>query len=241
MTRTDEERAIVDEIRENPIKAIRNLFSEGGRLGNTLLGLRGVDNVPLIVEVEVSDRVYLTINAWVCDLRLYRQVTYEAYYATSSNGEMAWKLDSSGSCVEIAYSGLQRAVDGLALGDIINTPVIMQVSNNGHVRLSLLFWDVDIESYASYVDRARTAETETGGLVWGDYELARRPYTWQGHVEDFADAVAIGDATYEWANIQGQVNLCPTVPYYAWYFPLGPGKAQGSPGLVMYATNQTTK
>jgi hypothetical protein len=130
------------------------------------------------------------------------------------------------------------ADSGRTLGDIINTPVIMQVSNNEHVRLSVLFWDVNIESYASYVDRARTMETETGKLVWGNYELARRPYTWQSHVEEFTHAVAIGDATYEWADIQGQVNLCPSVPYYAWFFPLGAKAAREHPGLTMYASNR---
>lgn len=133
------------------------------------------------------------------------------------------------------------ADSGRTLGDIINSPVIMQVSNNKHVRLSLLFWDVGTESYASYVDCVHTMQTESGDLVWGDYELARRPYTWQGHVEEFTDAVAIGDATYEWANIQAQISICPAVPYYAWYFPLGPGKAQGAPGLAMYAANRTRK
>lgn len=130
------------------------------------------------------------------------------------------------------------ADSGRSLSDIANSPVIMQVSNNEHVRLSVLFWDVGIESFASYVDRARTMETETGDLVWGNYELARRPYTWQSYLEEFTSAVAIGDAVYEWADIQGQVNLCPSVPYYAWFFPLGPKVSRDSPGVTMRANNR---
>ena len=146
--------------------------------------------------------------------------------------------DSAGFLLNQFKEGGAFTDSGRSLHDIANSPVILQVCNNEHVRLSVRFWDVDIESFASYVDRARTMETETGKLVWGNYELARRPYTWQFQVEEFTGEVAIGNAIYEWADIQGQVNLCPSVPYYAWFFPLGAKAARERTGLTMYATNR---
>lgn len=64
MTRADDEWAAVDEIRENPIKVIRRLFSEGGRLMHPMFIHIGAGDMPVIAEVEVSDRVYLTVNVW---------------------------------------------------------------------------------------------------------------------------------------------------------------------------------
>lgn len=92
MTRADDERAIINEICENPINYVRNLFSEGGAFGGTFAALIGVSDTPMIVEAEISDRVYLTIDFWACESDSYHQATYEACTETSSGGETAWKL-----------------------------------------------------------------------------------------------------------------------------------------------------
>lgn len=163
MTRADEERAVVDEIRENPIKIIRSLFTEGGTFARATLTSVGVDKVPVIMEVEVSDRVYLTIVAWLCDSQSYRQVTYEAYYATSSNGGMAWKVDSYGSCIEVVYKGLQRAVDGLALGEAMQqwTNMMNYYTNNRYADEEYAwFFPVGISNAEEFKGLLLHADTE---------------------------------------------------------------------------------
>lgn len=92
MTRADDERAIINEICENPINCVRNLFSEGGAFGDTFAARVNVFDVPMIVEAEISDRVYLTIDFWVCESDSYHQATYEAATETSASGETVWKL-----------------------------------------------------------------------------------------------------------------------------------------------------
>lgn len=92
MTRADDERAIINEICENPINYVRNLFSEGGAFADTFAARVNVFDVPMIVEVEISDSVYLTIDFWICESDSYHQATYEACTETSSGGETTWKL-----------------------------------------------------------------------------------------------------------------------------------------------------
>lgn len=117
MTRADDELAAVDEIRENPIKVIRRLFSEGGRLMHPMFIHIGAGDMPLIAEVEVSDRVYLIVNVWRRDSQSYRQVTCEAYYDAPSDGGTGWVLGLVGHCSEVTCEASPRMVRDLAVGD----------------------------------------------------------------------------------------------------------------------------
>lgn len=117
MTRADDERAIINEIRENPITYVRKLFSEGGAFGDTLLARMGVGNMPLMLEAEISDRVYLTINAWVCESQSYHQAEYEARTETFTNGETTWKLGAQTHYAEVACGKPVARVEELAVGD----------------------------------------------------------------------------------------------------------------------------
>lgn len=117
MTRADEEQAAVDEIRENPIKVIRRLFGEGGRLMHPMFSHIGADDMPVIVEVQVSDYVYLTVNVWRCDSQSYRQVTCEAYYDAPSSGGTGWVLGILNHYDEVTCEESPRMVRDLAVGD----------------------------------------------------------------------------------------------------------------------------
>lgn len=117
MTRADDERAIINEICENPINYVRNLFSEGGAFVDTFAAHIGVSDVPMIVEVEISDRVYLTINFWVCESHSYHQVTYEAATETSTSGETVWKLENRIHYAEVECEGSWPDVINRAAGD----------------------------------------------------------------------------------------------------------------------------
>lgn len=117
MTRADDERAIVNEICENPINYVRNLFSEGGAFGDTFAARIDVSKAPMIVEVEISDRVYLTIDFWVCESDSYHQATYEACTETSSGGETAWKLKNRIHYGEEECEGQRPDVINRAAGD----------------------------------------------------------------------------------------------------------------------------
>lgn len=116
-------------------------------------------------------------------------------------------------------------------------PTIMQVKDTGDIRLEIRFWDIDYEAYASYVDRAHAAVADNG-LEWQERTLARRPYTRLIMIEDEVDAIALGHATYEWADILSNINICRTARVYAWFFPLGAKAARERPGLTMYASNR---
>lgn len=117
MTRADDERAIINEICENPINYVRNLFSEGGAFGDTFAARVNVSGAPMIVEVEISDRVYLTIDFWVCESDSYHQVTYEACTETSTSGETTWKLENSIHYGEEWCEGQRPDVINRAAGD----------------------------------------------------------------------------------------------------------------------------
>lgn len=117
MTRADDERAIIDQIRKNPISYVRNLFSEGEAFGDTLAAHVDVSNAPMIAEAEISDHVYLTIDFWVCESHSYHQVTYEAATETSSGGETAWKLAAPTHYAEVECEGQWPNVINRAAGD----------------------------------------------------------------------------------------------------------------------------
>lgn len=117
MTRVDEEQAAVDEIRENPIKVIRRLFGEGGRLMHPTFIHIGAGDMPVIAEVEVSDRVYLIVNVWRRDSQSYRQVTCEAYYDAPSDGGTGWMLGVVSHCDEVTCEASPEMVRDLAVGD----------------------------------------------------------------------------------------------------------------------------
>ena len=117
MTRADGERAIINEICENPVNHVRNLFSEGGAFEDTFAARVGIFDVPMIVEVEVSDRVYLTIVFWVCESDSYHQVTYEACAETSSGGETTWELKNCIHYGEEWCEGQRPDVINRAAGD----------------------------------------------------------------------------------------------------------------------------
>ena len=112
MTRADDELAAVDEIRENPTKVIRRLFGEGGRLMHPMFIHIGAGDMPVIAEVEVSDRVYLIVNVWRRDSQSYRQVTCEAYYDAPSDGGTGWILGLVGHYGEVACEGSPEMVTG---------------------------------------------------------------------------------------------------------------------------------
>lgn len=113
----------------------------------------------------------------------------------------------------------------------------MQVKDTGDIRLEIMFWDIDYEAYASYVDRAHAAVADNG-LEWQERTLARRPHTRLIMIEDEVDAIALGHATYEWADILSNINICRTARVYAWFFPLGAKAARERPALTMYANNR---
>ena len=117
MTRADDERAAVDEIRENPIKVIHRLFGEGGRLMHPMFIHIGAGDMPVIAEVEISDRVYLIVNVWRCDSQSYRQVTCEAYYDAPSDGGTGWVLGVVSHYGEVTCEVSPRMVRDLAVGD----------------------------------------------------------------------------------------------------------------------------
>lgn len=117
MTRADDERAIINEICENPISYVRNLFSKGGAFGDTLAARIDVSDAPMIVEVEISNRVYLTIDLWACESHSYHQLTYEAATETSSGGETTWKLDAPTHYAEVECEGQRPDVINRAAGD----------------------------------------------------------------------------------------------------------------------------
>jgi hypothetical protein len=117
MTRADDERAIMNEICENPVNYVRTLFSEGGAFGDTFAARANVFDAPMMVEVEISDRVYLTIDFWVCESDSYHQATYEACTETSSSGETAWKLDAPTHYAEVECEGQWPNVINRAAGD----------------------------------------------------------------------------------------------------------------------------
>lgn len=71
----------------------------------------------MIVEVEISDRVYLTIDFWVCESDSYHQATYEACTETSSGGETVWKLQNRIHYGEEECEGQQPDVINRAAGD----------------------------------------------------------------------------------------------------------------------------
>lgn len=124
------------------------------------------------------------------------------------------------------------------LQDLFDNPVIMFMRDGGDVRLEITVWDVGEESYASYVDRAKTVQLEDGSLVWQEYDACHKPYTRRGWLEECATEVAIGDATCEWAEQMTCFNICPSIPTYAWFFPLGAKVSLYSPNVTMYANNR---
>lgn len=124
--------------------------------------------------------------------------------------------------------------------ELQEVPAIMQVKDTGDIRLEIMFWDIDYEAYASYVDRAHAAVADNG-LEWQERTLARRPHTRLIMIEDEVDAIALGHATYEWEDILSNINICRTARVYAWFFPLGAKAARERLGLTMYANNRPTR
>jgi hypothetical protein len=163
MTRTDEEQAAVDEIRKNPIKVIRRLFGEGGRLMHPMFIHIGADDMPLIVEVKVSDYVYLIVNVWRRGSQSYRQVACEAYYDAPSSGGTGWVLGLVGHCGEVACEGSPEMVRDLAVGDATRQWAYMMnyYTNNRYVDESYAwFFPVGISNAEEFKGLLLHADTD---------------------------------------------------------------------------------
>ena len=146
--------------------------------------------------------------------------------------------DPAGFLLDQFKPGGAFAMSARPLHDVIDNPVIMYVRDNEGIRLELTVWDVGEESYASYVDRVKTVQLEDGSLVWQEYDVCHKPYTRRGWLEECATEVAIGDATCEWAEQMTCFNICPSIPTYAWFFPLGAKVSLYSPNVTMCASNR---
>lgn len=163
MTRADEEQAAVDEIRENPIKVIRRLFGEGGRLMHPMPIHIGADDMPVIAEVQVSDRVYLIVNVWRRDSQSYRQVTCEAYYDAPSDGGAGWKLGALSHYDEVTCEGTLRMVRDLAVGDATRqwTNMMNYYTNNRYADEEYAwFFPVGIENAEQFKGLVLHADTD---------------------------------------------------------------------------------
>lgn len=119
MTCADSERALIDLIRENPIKFLKDQFKEGGVFGHTLVAYQEKFDVPLIMAIEYSDKLYVEVNVWTPNGNSYSLTTYEACTTRLDSGEVSLEFDTMTLYATDEYDAPRDVVKQIAAGDAV--------------------------------------------------------------------------------------------------------------------------
>lgn len=139
-----------------------------------------------------------------------------------------------------AHLGDEGAFDGHVFSpNLRDVPVLMRLTNDDHISLSITEWHDDISAYLKHTSTAHSTPVENGELLW-EFDDG----TWErcGWIPDEADRftgeITVANALSDWEDLVCRFDARKGPEEHAWFFPLGLESASKHDGLMMYAANR---
>lgn len=139
-----------------------------------------------------------------------------------------------------AHLGETDALGGHSFATSLRyVPVLMRLTNDDHISLSVTEWDDEMSAYVERTSTAHSTPVESGELLWEfDGNTWKRGDLILDEASQFIPAITVAHALSDWEDLVYRLDARKGPEEHAWFFPFGLESASKQPGLMMYASNR---
>ena len=139
-----------------------------------------------------------------------------------------------------AHLGDEGAFDGRVFSpNLKNVPVLMCLTNDDHISLSITEWYDEISVFDKHTSTAHSTPVENGELLWEfDGDAWERSDYMPDSAERFSEEIMIANALSDWEDLVGDIAARGNPEEDAWFFPAGVNAACKYLGKMMHTSGR---